>query len=146
MELGPETRQIGPISGYISTHQLHASFTCFIHILHPTCDADNKAYQKIMKLIKIFLWGRAVRPPGKWGNVTLIHPISYKTQFFINEVLQCLVDKYQITYQNIRSEGMVRPHLVESSYCKKCWGHWKVHQFYTIFNSKNVFSSCCYIK
>ena len=45
--------------------------------------------------------------------MTLIHPISYKPQYFIDEVLQCLVDKYQITYQNIWGEGVVRPHLVE---------------------------------
>ena len=43
--------------------------------------------------------------------------MSYKLQFFIDEVLQCLVDKYQITCQIIGG-GMVRPHLVESSYCK----------------------------
>ena len=33
----------------------------------------------------------------------------YKPQTFINVVLQCLVDKYVITYQNIWSEGVVRP-------------------------------------
>ena len=48
----------------------------------------------------------------------LIHPMSYKPQFFIDEVLQCLVDKYQITYQNIWREGMVRLHLVELDHCK----------------------------
>ena len=31
--------------------------------------------------------------------------MSYKLQFFIDEVLQCLVDKYQITYQ-INMGGM----------------------------------------
>ena len=71
-----------------------------------------------MKLTKIFLGERAGRPPGKRGNVTLIYPMRYKPQVFIDEVLQRLVDKYQITYQNIWSEGAVRPHLVESSYCK----------------------------
>ena len=45
--------------------------------------------------------------------MTLIHPLSYKPQFFIDEVLQCLVDKYQITYQNIWGEGVVRLHLLE---------------------------------
>ena len=55
---------------------------------------NNKAYQH-------FLGERAVRPPGKRGNVTLIHNMSYKPQFFIDEVLQCLVGKFQITYQNI---------------------------------------------
>ena len=38
------------------------------------------------------------RPPGKQGNVTLIHPMSYKPKLFIDEILQCLVDKYQITF------------------------------------------------
>ena len=50
--------------------------------------------------------------------MTLIHPMSYKPQFFIDEVLQCLVDKYQITYQNIWAEGVVRLHLVESDHYK----------------------------
>ena len=45
--------------------------------------------------------------------MTLIHPISYKPQYFIDNVLQCLVDKYQITYENIWGEGVVRPHLLE---------------------------------
>ena len=45
--------------------------------------------------------------------MTLIHPITYKYQFLIDEVLQCLVDKYQITYQNIWGEGVVRLHLLE---------------------------------
>ena len=44
--------------------------------------------------------------------------MSYKTQFFIDEVLQCLVDKCQITYQNIFREGVVRPHLVELDHHK----------------------------
>ena len=44
--------------------------------------------------------------------------MNYKSQIFIGEVLQCLVDKCVITYQNIWSEGMIRSHLVESSYCK----------------------------
>ena len=39
--------------------------------------------------------------------------MSYKPQFFVDEVLQCLVDKDQATYQNIWGEGVVRPHLVE---------------------------------
>ena len=50
--------------------------------------------------------------------MTLIHPMSYKSQFFIDEVLQCLVDKYQITYQNIWVEGVVRPHLEELDHHK----------------------------
>ena len=47
VELGPWTRQIEPISGYISTHQLHAPH------FH-SYDADNKVNEKIMKLNKIF--------------------------------------------------------------------------------------------
>ena len=49
----------------------------------PTYDADNKANQKVMKLTK---GERAIRPPGKRGNVTLIHPMSYKPKVFIDEV------------------------------------------------------------
>ena len=72
---------------------------------------NNKVYQN-------FLGERAVRLPGKRGNVTLIHPMSYKPQFLIDEVLQCLVNKYQITYQNISGEGVVRPYLMELDHYK----------------------------
>ena len=44
--------------------------------------------------------------------------MNYKPQILIDEVLQCVVDKYVIHYQNIWGEGMVTHHLVESSYCK----------------------------
>ena len=47
------------------------------------------------------LGGRAVKPPGKWSNVTLIHPLRYKLQIFTDKVLQRAFDKYVITYQNI---------------------------------------------
>ena len=50
--------------------------------------------------------------------MTLIYPMSYKPQVFIDEVLQYLADKYQIIYQNISREGMVGPHLVELDYYK----------------------------
>ena len=50
---------------------------------------------------------RAVRSQGKWSNVALIHRKNYKPQIFIDEVWQCLVDKYVITYQNIWGECMV---------------------------------------
>ena len=113
VELDPGTRQIGLLSGYIITHQLHA-----LCRQHTTYDVDNKANQKIMKLAKIFRGKEQSDPPGKRGSVTLIHPVSYKPQFFIDVVLQCLVDKYQITYQIIWGEGVVRPHLMESSYYK----------------------------
>ena len=60
--------------------------------------------------------------------------MSYKSQSFTDEILQCLVKKYQITYQIIWGEGLVRPHLVESSWeggggggggdaTVKKWGH-----------------------
>ena len=92
VELGTGTRQIGPISGYISNHQLHTSH--FQLKMPITTLISNKA------------------------NVTLIHPMSYKPRFFIDEILQCLVDKYQITYQNIWGGGVVRPHLVELDRCE----------------------------
>ena len=50
---------------------------------------------------KNFLRERAVRPPGIWGNVTLIHLMLYKPQIFKDEVLQYVFDKYVITYQII---------------------------------------------
>ena len=58
----------------------------------------------------MFSGERAVRFPGKRDDVTLTHPMKYKPQIFKSVVLQCSVDKYAITYQNIRSECMVRPH------------------------------------
>ena len=64
---------------------------------------NNETYQKIFG-------ERAVRSPGRRGNVPLIHLMSYKPQIFTNVVLQCLVDRDVITYQNIWSEGKVRPH------------------------------------
>ena len=109
--LGPGARQIRPISGYISTHQLHASY---FQLMMPT----TKLIKKIWNLPKFFLGKGQADPQEKRGNVILIYPMKYKPQVFIDEVLQRLVDKYQITYQNIWSEGVVRPHLVESSYCK----------------------------
>ena len=36
---------------------------------------------------------RGVRSPGKRNNVALIHPMNCKSQIFIDEVLQGLVDK-----------------------------------------------------
>ena len=50
---------------------------------------------------KNFLRERAVRLPGIWGNVTLIHLMLYKPQIFKDEVLQYVFDKYVITYQII---------------------------------------------
>ena len=53
-----------------------------------------------MELPKI-LGGKGSQIPRKRGNVTLIHPMNYKPQIFIDEVIQCLVDKYVVMYQNI---------------------------------------------
>ena len=44
--------------------------------------------------------------------------MRYKTQILTADILQCVFRKYIITYQNILRKGVVRPHLVESSYCK----------------------------
>ena len=57
---------------------------CFIFLAY---GVDNKVDQKIVKLTK-FYGEKTVRPPGKWSNVTLIHPTSYKPQFFIDEGFQ----------------------------------------------------------
>ena len=46
-----------------------------------------------MNLTKIFR--------GNGRNVTLIHLMNCKPQYFLDEVFKCLVNKYQITYQNI---------------------------------------------
>ena len=74
-----------------------------------------KANFKNNEIYQIFFRERAVR---KWGSVILIHPMAYKPQFFTDIVSQCLNDKYEITYQSILGEGVVRPHLVASNYCK----------------------------
>ena len=86
--IGPWDQADRPISGYISTHQLHASHFQF---MVPT----TKLIRKLWNLPKC-LGGMGTQTPVKRVNVTLIH-----SKFFIDEVLQCLVDKYQITYQNI---------------------------------------------
>ena len=59
----------------------------------------------------MFFGERTVRSPGKRDNMTLIYLMKYnKPQIFTSVVLQCSVDKYAITYQNIWSERMVRTH------------------------------------
>ena len=55
---------------------------------------NNEAHQN-------FQGERAVRSPGKRGNVSLIHLMCYKSQIFTDEALQCVFDKYVIAYQNI---------------------------------------------
>ena len=61
-----------------------------------------------MKLTKIFKGETGVRSPRKRGNVILIHPMRYKSQIVKYVVLQCLLDKYVITYQNIWGDGVLR--------------------------------------
>ena len=113
-ELGSGARQIGPISGYISTHQQHAPY---FQLMMPT----TKLIKKFWNLPKS-LGEKAVRPSDKRGNAIPIQPTSYKSDFFINEILQHLVDKYQITYQNIRGRwgkgNVVRSHSVELGHHK----------------------------
>ena len=58
VELGPGTRQIGPISGCISTHQLHASH---FQLMMPT----TKLIKKIMK--PIFFRGKGQSDPQENG-------------------------------------------------------------------------------
>ena len=42
-------------------------------------------------------------------------------QIFTEEVLQSVFNKYVITYQNIKGQGLVTTHLAESGYCKNLW-------------------------
>ena len=44
--------------------------------------------------------------------------MNYKPQIFIDEVIQCLVDKYVVMYQNIWGKGMARPCLSMHGYPK----------------------------
>ena len=67
-----------------------------------------------------------------WPWNVIIPPYELQIQIFIYEVLQYLVDKNVMTYQNIWSEGMVRPHLVESRQCKilvPLKGTWSINYF-----------------
>ena len=64
----------------------------------------------------------------------------------MDEVLQCLVDKYQKTYQNIWGEGVVRPHLVELDHYKilePLKGMLNLNHF---LHKKKIFSNCGHIK
>ena len=84
--------------------------------------------------------------PGKRGNVTLIHLMSDRSKFFIDEVLQCLVHKYQITYQNIWGEGVIRPYLVQLDYYKisePLKGALDLNHF---LHKKMICSNCSYMK
>ena len=71
-----------------------------------------------MKLTKVIRGKGQSDPQENGGNVTLIHPMCQKPQIFTDQVLQCVFDKYIITYRNIWGKDVVRPHLVGSSYCK----------------------------
>ena len=57
-----------------------------------------------MKLTKNFRGKRTVRPPGKWGNVTLIHAMHYKPQIFTDEGLQYVFDKCVILAKIFRGK------------------------------------------
>ena len=72
--------------------------------------------------------------------------MSCKSQSFIDEVLQSLVEKFQITYQNIWVEGVVRPYLVESSYCKILVPLKGTSSLNHFSHTRNVFNSGCYTK
>ena len=63
--------------------------------------AIQKGISKILKLTNISrekgqsdLWWKEVM----WPEFT---SLATKLNFFADEILQCLVDKYQVTYQNI---------------------------------------------
>ena len=66
----------------------------------------TKLIKKLLNLPK-FLEEKDSHTPGKWGNVTLIPPMSYKPQYFIDNFIQCLIHKYQVAYQNIWGKGMI---------------------------------------
>ena len=61
------------------------------HFLHKKNIFSNFSYMKKSsknnEVYQFSLVERAVRPPGKRGNVTLIHPMRYKPQIFTDEVL-----------------------------------------------------------
>ena len=121
------------------------------HFLHKKIflivTATQKKISKTMKLTNVYYqYLKTVGFSGKQGNVTLIHPMSFKPKIYANAVLQCLVDKYVITYENIWDEGMVRSQLVESSYCK-ILVLLKVMLGLNHFLHKKMFvDSCCYTK
>ena len=122
--------------GHWNVRQFYTIF-CTKNIFSSWCYIEenfknNEIYQK-------FFGEKAVRSPGKQGIVPLIHPMSYKPKIFTNVVLQCLVDKYMITYQNIWGEGMVRAHLVESSYCKILVPLKGISNLNHFLHSRNVF-------
>ena len=75
------------------------------HLLHKkrflVIAATWKRISKITKLSKIFRAKGQSDSQENGGNRTLIHLMRYKPQIFTDEVLQCIFDKYVITYQNI---------------------------------------------
>ena len=76
------------------------------HFLHTkkmffnSCFCTKKNF-KNTETYKYFQGEGAVRPLGERANVTSIQLISYKFQIFGDEILQCLIDKYQMKYQII---------------------------------------------
>ena len=69
-----------------------------------------------------------------------------KLQIPIDEFLQSLVDKYVITYQNVSSEGMVRPRLVKLSYCKFLGATESYVKLKPFTTQKMLFNNYCYTK
>ena len=68
-----------------------------------------------------------------------------KLHYLIDEVSQCLVDKYQITYQIICGKDVVRTHLVGSGYCKTL-EPLKGAPILPYFLHKNIFTNSGYMK
>ena len=66
----------------------------------------TKLIKKLLNLPK-FVKEKDSHTPGKQGNVNLIPPMSYKPQFFIDNFIQCLINKYQVAYQDIWRKGMI---------------------------------------
>ena len=69
-----------------------------------------------------------------------------QAQVFLEEVSQCLVDQYVITYQNIWGEDMFRLHLEESSYCKILVPLKGTSSLNLFLHKKCFFNSCYYTK
>ena len=72
--------------------------------------------------------------------------MSYKPQSFIVEVLQCLVDKYQISYQNIFGESVIRLYLVEMDHYKVLEPLKGAPDLNHFLHKKSIFSNCGYMK
>ena len=62
--------------------------------------------------------------------------MQYKLQTFTDEFLQCVFDKYVITYQNIWGKGVVRTDLLESTYWKTLGSLNDAHIFHNFLHKK----------